>query len=77
MSQQDERDKASKTRKTFEVAGKLPDSEQFKNFPPIAWIAELVQHLVAVLILAMGKMIQLTFKKEKPSSRQRQKEHAS
>ena len=73
-NEQNQRSKSSKTRRTFEVAGVVPESESFKNFPPVVWVAELVQHLVAVLLLAIGKMLQLTFRKE---PRDDHKRHAS
>lgn len=74
MTDERQQEKPSKTRKTFDVAGKVPDAERFKSFPPVIWVIELVQHLVAILILAIGRMIQLTFQREKPRG---EKQHAS
>lgn len=65
------RQRPTKTRQTFDIASQVPGGETFKNLPPIRWVVELIQQLVAVMILAIANMIRLTFRKEKAQQRQR------
>ena len=58
----------SKTRRILERAGNVPGSERYQWFPPINWVAEMVQYLVVILILAIANMFRLMFRKQKPHS---------
>lgn len=49
-------------------AGEVNDPEN-KLWGPARWVVQMVQYLVAIIILTIGKGIEAIFKGEKPSKR--------
>jgi len=57
----------SKTQRFTAASGNLPAAGA--DLPaPVRWVAQLVQRLVAIILITIGKAIEMTFKKDGGSS---------
>lgn len=67
MSSQSSQSQLSKTQRFTAASGNLPAAGA--DLPaPVRWIAQLVQRLVAIMLITIGKAIEMTFKKDGGSS---------